>query len=158
MEKNKIIMKYIICDASPANWGKTTTLLEVVRLFESKSSLYTIVASKTMSGGDEWRVVRVNSSGKIIIVQTQGDEVSSFKYTEDYLKKHEIHVDIIICASRSSGASYQKVLDIANTYHYKRILFSNFCPQDRKLYANPVISDVNKVNFAPIIINFALAL
>ena len=151
-------MGYIICDSAPANWGKTTTLLEVAKLFKSNQSLYTISSPKTINGIDEWLVVKVKATNKIIIVQTQGDNASAFQDTENYLKRTKNPVDIIICASRSSGNSYQKVLDIANSYGYKRIMFSNFCPMDRTLFSNTTISQVNLVDLAPIIVKFAISL
>lgn len=151
-------LNYIICDAAPANWGKTTTLIEVAQLFRSSPSYYTVLEyQKKPNNNDEWLVIKVNTTGKIILVQTEGDLATSYSDTINYLSIGH-HVDIIICACRTSGASYQVVHNIAKKFNYKQIMFSNFCPLDRSLFSTPIISQVNKVHLASLIYNFALAL
>ena len=149
--------KYIICDAAPASWGKTTTSTELIKIFKSYPSAFTILSEHPVNPNDYWILLRENASAKTILIQTQGDYPSSYNETIKELSK-EIIIDIIICAARSKGGSLKQVQYIANTYGYKQIHFSNFCPLNRSLFQDPVISNINKVHLAQLIFNFALAL
>lgn len=149
-------MKYIICDAAPANWGKSTTLLEVIKLFRMNPTNFVVLDERNV-GFDYWIVFQNIVNLKVYLIQTQGDYAKSFDETKKYLASGK-KVDVIICAARSKGKSLKEVQTIETLYNYKQIQFSNFCPLDRSLFSNPFISDVNKVHLAQLIFNFALAL
>ena len=148
--------KYIICDCAHANWGKTTTLLEVVNLIVTNPTNF-VVLKTIYHGVDKWVVAQEISTGKIILVQTQGDDANAFNDTNHHLSAGS-PVNIIICSSRTKGTARSAVSRIARTYGYETILFRNFCPEHKTLFSNPVISAVNKVNLAQLILDFALAL
>ena len=152
--------KYIICDAAPSSWGKTTTLKAVSDLFETNPLAFNTLSKNHKLSKESWIVFQEITTSKTILIQTQGDQKQSFNDTKKYLSEKQI-VDIIICASRPDGPSWKAVEWIIKNYGYKLINFRNFCPfkkNRRSLFKISAISDINKVHLAQLIYNFALAL
>lgn len=111
-------MKYIICDFARSNWGKTKTLLEVI---EQLKPIALLVDEKPIAPNDKFAIFEMN--GKKIVVNTQGDPNS---YQEEGLKR-AVKEDayIIVCASRTKGATEECIYKIAKN-GYEIIWFSNF--------------------------------
>ncbi len=114
--------KYIICDYAKANWGKTETLLEVIFLLK-ESPQNTLFFEKPNTGKDKWCHFEIN--GKSVVISTLGDPYSDQPlWLEDAAEKAK--AEIIVTASRTSGATVNAVYDIATRYGYEVIWFQNF--------------------------------
>lgn len=133
-----IMNKYIICDSARANWGKSTTLLEVANLFECNPNFK--VLRKTFVGTDQWLVV--TDGKKTYLIQTQGDYAKCFDKTLSFLQDGG-NADIIICACHTRGESRAQLNEIAHSYHFTQIFFNNFSPLFNKWI--PEINNANKL-------------
>ena len=123
-------MKYVICDSARSEWGKSATLLELIR------SLKDYIVDEPYKYGED-RTVVCNIEGRYIIIQTQGDpNTTAFEDTQQYIEEHkEQGIQLYICATRSrigqrgqKGISpLEQVRRIAYTYFDNKIIyFRNF--------------------------------
>ena len=78
--------KFIICDCARANWGKTTTLVEVINLFKSTPVRFSVIATTSVPTPDQWFVFHDAVTSKDILIQTAGDNSGCFTDTKNYLK------------------------------------------------------------------------
>jgi len=89
-------MKYIICDFAKSNWGKTKTLLEVIKQLKEKA---TLCVEDQIDGEDKYVVFDLK--GKKVVVNTQGDPDGYYK--KGLQRAVDENADIILCASREKG-------------------------------------------------------
>ncbi len=101
--------KYIICDVASADHGKTTFLKEVIESFKA-SKEWQVVTSQPKYVSDLWIVFRHIISGKVVLVQTMGDEAALYSETIKYITNN--NVNIILCARRSRGQTLTAVQTI----------------------------------------------
>lgn len=134
--------KFIICDCAKANWGKTTTLIEVEKLF-NLSPLFSSL-QRSDWGKDVWAVYERISDKRIFVIQTEGDYKKSFNNTIQYAKEGK--VDIIICACRDDNRYKERVDYIAKTFAFEKIFFNNFCPSKKAFRKIPALNYANKVS------------
>ena len=118
-------MKYIICDFDKSNWGKTKTLLEVIKQLKEKA---TLCVEDLIHGEDKYVVFDLK--GKKVVVNTQGDPDG---YQEKGLQRAvDENADIILCASREKGKTKIYVNEIAKK-GYEIIWFSNLFADNEEL-------------------------
>ena len=115
MEKKK----YIICDSARANWGKTETLQTLITLL---SKIYKPLDIQT-EGKDTYAVFRLEN-GKIVFVSTLGDPGSG--YMSWWHIGMNLNPDIFVCACRTSGETYNNLLNISKAHEYEVVWFKNF--------------------------------
>ena len=125
-------LKYIICDVATKDHGKTTFLKIVANLLKAHpGSTVTVLAKRWHN--DECFVWTDPKTGKTILVQTKGDEESSFTYTLNYLKNHGNmnlpEADIILCARHNYGQTKDVVQYITKQYNYVELDFTHMYPQ-----------------------------
>ncbi len=141
--------KYIICDALPADQGKTSTLVELYnRLFSDPHFQLITVQNPPRLKRDRWGIFVETKKGIKILIQTQGDKVSSYGRTLKYLEEinNSEEIDIIIIASHTHGDTLNCVKNIAKTYHYTEIYFGNFRPKDKYYWQPPYSSIIMDTN------------
>ncbi len=127
--------KYILCDAAVANYGKSTTLNQVLSLFREKPDLYKIIPLQEYnSKGDNVCVIRCLHSNSSILIQTGGDNKEAFYPTLDYLKNNQENLpNVIVCASRTKQSTPRVVENICDNYDFHYVEFRNLCawrPED----------------------------
>lgn len=116
--KTETMNKYIVCDFARGNWGKTNTLLKVIELLKEKT---TPIVEDLIGEVDKYAAFKLN--GKKIIINTQGDPNSYQK--EGLLRAVSENADIIVCSSRTKGATVDCIYEVAGD-DYDIIWFSNF--------------------------------
>ena len=110
MAKTKTGKKYIICDALPADQGKTSTLVGVYNRLLSDHRFQLIVPNPPRLKRDRWGIFVEKKTGLKILIQTQGDKDFSYNRTKEYLEeKNNGDIDIIIIASQALGRQSQFV-------------------------------------------------
>lgn len=149
--------KYIICDCARANWGKSTTLIAVDKLFYSNEDRFRLLNPTHPSKGDVWQIYEDRKTGKVILIQSGGDSPQIFADTENYLSAGN-NVDVIICACHVRGATRRVVYKIVKNYGYTPIFFNNFSPIKGKKYWTPQITSINSTLLAQAIQQLALNL
>ena len=115
MEKKK----YIICDSARSDWGKTETLQAIIALLSATYKPHDIHTE----GKDTYAVFTLKN-GKTVFISTLGDPGSG--YMNWWRIGIELKADIFVCASRTSGETFNNLINIANTYEYEVIWFKNF--------------------------------
>ena len=126
-------MKYIICDFATSNWGKTKTLLKVIEILKTKVK----PTIEEQIGEDKFAVFDINK--KKIAINTQGDPNS---YLEEGLERAiDMNADIIICASRTKGATISYIYNHAKN-GYEIVWFSNFHADDVNFTNTSLLNDL----------------
>lgn len=116
--------KYILCDTSRANYGKSTTLKYLANLFIQRHDLYKVsTLLPFFPEYDNVYIIECLQLNKSILIQTGGDNAEAYSITQEYIKDHP-YVDIIICASRTKGKSVDEVTTFCEK-GYKYIEFRN---------------------------------
>lgn len=151
MAKTKTGKKYIICDALPADQGKTSTLVGVYnRLLSDPHFKLITVQNPPRLKRDRWGIFVEKKTGLKILIQTQGDKDFSYDRTKKFFEEKNNgdigDIDIIIIASHTHGCTLNNVQYIAKTYNYTEIYFGNFRPKDKYSWQPPysnIIMDTN---------------
>lgn len=127
--------KYILCDYARSDWGKSQTLLKVI---EHLKDIANPDIEEQIGDVDKFAVFIINE--KKIVVNTQGDPDS---YQEEGLSRAvKEKADIIVCASRSKGSTYDCVKKYENN-DYEIIWFRNFYSEiDNQLYKPYLLDDM----------------
>lgn len=126
--------KYLLCDAATADYGKSTTLNHLLKLFQSMPNLYKITPLQEYNAeGDNVCLIECLHIKKTILIQTGGDNSSAFECTLNHLKENTTNVlpDVIVCASRTKGGSAEEAEYIRRTYNYHYIDFRNLCAWEK---------------------------
>lgn len=138
--------KYLICDLARSDWGKTQTLLKVIDLLKAKTKP---LVEEVIDNGDKFAIFKIN--GKKIIVSTQGDPNSYQK--EGLLRAVNDNTDIIVCASRTKGATVNSIYETTNG-SYEIIWFNNFYADNKDLSCIPSLKNIS----AEAIVNLILTI
>ena len=138
--------KYILCDYARSDWGKSQTLLKVI---ERLNEIANPEIEEQIGDVDKFAVFIIN--GKKIVVNTQGDPDS---YQEEGLARAVTEkADVIVCASRAKGSTYECVKEYENN-DYEIIWFRNFYSETDNLLCKPYLLD----DMAQAIVQLALKL
>ena len=118
------------------NQGKTSSLLELVRLIDADDSFRAYPKKERHDEGknpSDVLAIYDTYNGLRIAIITQGDPLSKYSSQEKWLKMAtEKQCHIIVCASRTRGSSYELVYSFAKQYHYRVMLISNIRPSRRR--------------------------
>ncbi len=125
MSDNTGIKKYIICDTNASNYGKTTSLKDVIESVKIRG--HKPVVYRTIDGTDLYAQYIINSV-KIAII-TQGDPNSH--QGELLYESFVWGADVIVCAARTKGETFYNIYKtvyngmVADFAAYTRIFLRN---------------------------------
>ena len=109
--------KFLICDSAASNWGKTSTLTELIGLMKEKNYLCDLCEE---CGQDICAVFKY-ADDVTVAVCSAGDPGSCA--AEKLIEYSQKGVDIIVCAARTHGSTVDNVMKLEE---YERIWFRNF--------------------------------
>ena len=120
--------KTIIAVYGRANEGKSETIKKVCRLLLNSFPNAVSFPSEINYNGDVCLTIKLD---KVRIgIESQGDPNSRMVNTIGKLAEKKC--DIIICATRTSGSTVNKVDEIAKNYNYKTVWLSTYLGQKKR--------------------------
>lgn len=126
--------KYIICDTAVGFWGKTETLLEVIRILKPH-----LKSEKDTASKDKWCEFDLPNGDKVV-VSTLGDPNSA--QPAWLLDAANTNARFIVTACRTSGFTVDTVYDIAQKFGYEIIWFKNFHFDSISLVGTQTMNDI----------------
>ena len=117
--------KLVIANSGTAGQGKSTSIWEV---FNQLSAKYPLKVNTIIDKGDILAIIEVH--GVLVGIEGQGDPNSRMLWCKQYGQGtiDELRTkgcDIIVAACRTSGGTYNKIVDLNTTHGYDIIWSSN---------------------------------
>jgi hypothetical protein len=117
------MQRLVIANTGITDRGKTQALNKVIEELTDVNNKAEVVKEKSLDNGDV-RVILLYK-GKKIGIETQGDPgvLSRLSPSLDYFVQE--NCEVIVCACRTSGNTYEAVEDLQKQHGYKIIWYSN---------------------------------
>lgn len=135
-------MQHIIALFGAGDTGKTTTLNNLIDFLNNNHSGFSLI-HKNPIRRTENQVTFRHSSGCIVCVTTIGDNEHEINKNLDYASQN--NADILITASRTSGAGVDKLYEIALSNNFLPIFISkNYENTIQKYNPNITTDEINE--------------
>jgi hypothetical protein len=126
--------KTIIAIFGASNQGKSSSIKEIVNRFNI--IFPTAIIDYKITGTDILVIIRI---GKVKIgVESHGDPGSRLESSLQLFVKEKC--DIIVCATRTRGATVELVNNMFSIHHYDVIWTSNYFSNEKYSPNNPIIN------------------
>lgn len=135
-------MQHIITLFGASNTGKTTTLNNLIDFLNNHHNEFSLIHKNPIRNTDSQATFKYKS-GYIICITTIGDNIYEINKNLDYATQN--NADILITASRTSGAGVDKLYETALSNNFLPIFISkNYENTIKKYNPNITTDEINE--------------
>lgn len=136
-------MQHIIALFGAGDIGKTTTLNNLIKLLNNNHNTFTSIHHNPINNKESQATFLHIKSRLIICITTIGDNVYEINKNLDYANQN--NADILITASRTSGAGVDKLYETALSNNFLPIFISkNYENTIKKYNPNITTDEINE--------------